>query len=199
MVLAWFLVAFSALVAGVAGDIVVESADTGGATIQGFGRTLLTPGLPEGAWILCGVAAFGVLLVTVAIANVWSHRVERRVAREIDARYEDLSLKEAGDLARSRLLEGRVAELQQTLEILTEQRDATADAVDRGRAQVLELRRVGNQQRQALRELAHLAEEQIVVIPDIPPELLVDADLHEVQVEGKDPIPLQDRPGANRR
>jgi hypothetical protein len=199
MVLAWFLVVLSAGVAGVACDVVIESADTGGATIRAFGRTLLSPGLPEGAWILCAVAAFGVLLLTVAIANVWNHRSERRVAREIDAKYEDLSQREAGDIARSRLLSGRVAELQRTLDVLVEQRDALVDELDRGRARLLEIRRVANEQRRALRELAHQADEQTVVIPDIPPGLLDDDDLNEVHVEGMAPIPLQGGPNVSGR
>jgi hypothetical protein len=91
MILAWLLIALSSLVALIAGDVVAESADTGGQQIEAFGRVLFSPGLPAGAWILAGIGAAGTLLLVTAIANLRGRYLERRMAKEIDDRFEELS------------------------------------------------------------------------------------------------------------
>ncbi len=197
MVLAWLLVILSAAVAGTAADLVVESADTGGATLVAFGRTLSSPGLPAGTWILCGFSAFAAILLITAIANQRRRAIERRIAGEFDAKYEELSQRHAGDIARAHLLEGRAKELEDTVNVLTKQRDAVVGELDTGRRQLLEIRRAANQQRRALRELAHLSAEQVVEIPDLPAsvqELMADDDLDEVAVDGMPPIQLPSVP-----
>jgi hypothetical protein len=197
MVLAWFLVILSAAVAGTAADMVVESADTGGAILIAFGKTLGQPGLPAGTWILCACSALAGLLLVAALMNERSRKIERRVAVEYDAKYEELSQRHAGDIARARLLEGRAKELEDTVGTLTTQRDAIFQELDTGRHQVLEIRRAANQQRRALRELAHLSDEQVIKVPDLPAEvkaLMVDDDLVEVEVEGAPPVTLPSAP-----
>jgi uncharacterized membrane protein YccC len=197
MVLAWFLVLLSAVVAGTAADLVVESADTGGATLVAFGRTLGSPGLPHGTWILCGFSALAAVLFVAAIMNQRSRSIERRVAGEYDAKYEALSQRHAGDIARAHLAEGRAKELEDTVDVLTSQRDTVYRELDKGRHQLLEIRRAANQQRRALRELAHLSEDQVVEIPDLPAdvkEILADDDLDEVRVTGAPPVHLPSVP-----
>ena len=199
MVLAWLLVLLSAAVAGTAVDMVVESADTGGATLIAFGRTLGQPGLPAGTWILSGFCALAAVMLIAAVMNQRSRRIERRVAGEYDAKYEELSQRHAGDIARARLLEGRAKELEETVGTLTKQRDTVFQELDTGRHQLLEIRRAANQQRRALRELAHLSEEQVIKIPDLPAgvrDLMADDNLDEVEVEGAPPVPLPSAPPA---
>jgi hypothetical protein len=197
MVLAWLLVLLSAAVAGTAADMVVESADTGGATIVAFGRVLGHPGLPAGTWILCGFSAIAAVMLIAALMNRRARTIERRVAVEYDAKYEELSQRHAGDIARARLLEGRAKELEDTVGTLTKQRDAIFQELDTGRHQLVEIRRAANQQRRALRELAHLSDEQVIKIPDLPAgvkELLADDDLDEVEVDGAPPVTLPSAP-----
>ncbi|MGE5226445.1 MAG: hypothetical protein ACM3OO_06170 [Planctomycetaceae bacterium] len=197
MVLAWLLVILSAAVAGTAVDMVVESADTGGGTLIAFGRTLGQPGLPAGTWILCGFSALAALMLVAALMNRRARTIERRVAGEYDAKYEELSQRHAGDIARARLLEGRAKELEDTVGTLTTQRDAVFQELDTGRHQLLEVRRAANQQRRALRELAHLSDEQVVKIPELPADvkaLMVDDNLDEVEVEGAPSVPLPSAP-----
>jgi hypothetical protein len=198
MVLAWLLVILSAAVAGTAVDMVVESADSGGAaTIVAFGRTLGQPGNPAGVWILCGFSALAAAMLVAALMNRRARTIEQRVAGEFDTKYEELSQRHAGDIARARLLEGRSKELEDTVSTLTKQRDAVFQELDTGRHQLLEIRRAANQQRRALRELAHLSDEQVVKIPDLPAEvrqLMIDDDLDEVEVEGAPPVTLPSAP-----
>ncbi|MGZ4132717.1 MAG: hypothetical protein ACXVWF_06700 [Actinomycetota bacterium] len=197
MVLAWLLVILSAAVAGTAVDMVVESAGTGGASLEAFGRTLATPGLPSGTWILCGFSAFAAVLLITAIANQRGHSIERRVSEEYDTKYEELSQRHAGDIARARLLEGRAKELEETVDVLTKQRDAVFKELDMGRHRILEIRRAANQQRRALRELARLSEEQVIKVPDLPADLqdlMVDDGLDELTVEGAPSVPLPSAP-----
>jgi hypothetical protein len=177
MILAWLLIALSSLVALIAGDVVAESADTGGQQIEAFGRVLFSPGLPAGAWILAGIGAAGTLLLVTAIANLRGRYLERRMAKEIDDRFEELSQREAGESARAHLLQTRAGELEHSLEILSRQRDDVSREIERGRERAAEIRRVAEQQRRALEELASLAEEHVVVVPDLPSEFLDEEDV----------------------
>lgn len=102
---------------------VIDSAKTDVATIIMFDRVLLEPGLPAGIWILCGMSAAAALAWVAAVAHIRGLRLERRMAAELDARYQELSSSATGDAARAHLLEARVAELQTWYERSTRERD----------------------------------------------------------------------------
>jgi hypothetical protein len=131
--MAYFMVLIAAAYAAAVTDVVIESARTGARTMIAFGTVLFEAGLPQGVWILCGVSASAALALAAAVAHVRGRRLERRMAAELDARYEQASARAAGDVARERLLGGRVAELQTSIDTLTAQRDRVYADVMRAR------------------------------------------------------------------
>jgi hypothetical protein len=131
--MAYLMVLIAAAYAAAVTDAVIESARTGARTMVAFGTVLFEAGLPQGVWILCGVSASAALALAAAVAHVRGRRLERRMAAELDARYEQASARAAGDVARERLLDGRVAELQTSIDTLTAQRDRVYADVMRAR------------------------------------------------------------------
>jgi len=112
--------AWSALVA----ELVIESARTGARELVAFGYVLAAPGGSVGIWILCGVSATAALALVTAVAYARGRRLERRMAAELDERWEEISQRNAGDATRIRLLSWRVAELQTLTNQLTAERAA---------------------------------------------------------------------------
>jgi hypothetical protein len=110
-------------------ETVIESARQDAMTIVAFDRVLFEPGLPAGIWILCAMSAVVALALVTAAASIRGRRLERRLAAELDARYEDMSSKAAGDAARAHLLEARVAELQTWVERANAERDEAREAM----------------------------------------------------------------------
>ncbi len=173
------LVALAAVACAAAIDMALESA--GRSTISFLGKTLAAPSGRASALIVCAVSAAAALALVTAIANVRGRRLERRMAAELDGRWEQLSRQHAGDMARYELLSWRTAELQTSLDELLAKRDEAYEEFRRTRQRVLELREKAIRQREALRELAHVAESQLIVLPDLPAELLAAG-------EGSEPI-----------
>jgi septation ring formation regulator EzrA len=90
------------------------------------------------------------------------------MAAELDDRWEELSQRHAGDMARYELLSWRIAELQTSLNELLDKRDAAYEEMRRARQRTFELRETADRQREVLRELTQLAERQLIVVPDMP-------------------------------
>jgi hypothetical protein len=172
--LAWFnLLLATVWTVGVV-DAVVESADTRGRTLTAFGRQLFEPGVPAGIYILCGLAASAALALVTTVARVRGRRLERQMAAELDDRAEELSHRAAGDAAREQLLRHRIAELQTSLDDLAARRDEAYEELRSTRDRTVRLHDAATSQRDALRRLANLSEQQVVQIPDVPQELLTD-------------------------
>jgi hypothetical protein len=172
--LAWFnLLLATVWTVGVV-DAVVESADRGGRTLTVFGRQLFEPGTPAGIYILCGLAASAALALVTTVARVRGRRLERRMAAELDDRADELSQQAAGDAARAQLLRHRIAELQTSLDELVVRRDEAFEELRATRDRTVRLHAAATSQREALRRLADLSEQQVVQIPDVPQELLTD-------------------------
>ena len=104
-------------------ETIIESARAFGGSIQFLGRTMLAPGIRPGVVILCGLAASAGLAWAAAVAYARGRRLERRMAAELDARYQEITAKAAGDVARAGLLSWRVAELRTSMDELTARRD----------------------------------------------------------------------------
>jgi hypothetical protein len=155
-------------------DAVVESADRGGRTLTAFGRQLFEPGVPAGIYVLCGLAASAALALVTTVARVRGRRLERRMAAELDDRVDEVSQRAAGDAAREQLLRHRIAELQTSLDELAARRDEAYEELQSTRDRTIRLHDAATSQRDALRRLASLSEQQVVQIPDVPQELLTD-------------------------
>ena len=112
--------AYSAVVV----ELVIESAATRGRELVAFGSVLAAPGGSAGIWILCGVSATAALAMVTAVAYARGRRLERRMAAELDERWEEISERSASDATRIRLLSWRVAELQTLTDRLADDRAA---------------------------------------------------------------------------
>jgi len=105
-------------------ELVIESARTRGRELVAFGSVLAAPGGFAGIWILCGVSATAALAMVTAVAYARGRRLERRMAAELDGRWEEISERSASDATRIRLLSWRVAELQTLTDRLADDRAA---------------------------------------------------------------------------
>jgi hypothetical protein len=152
-------------------EVVIESAEFGGRSIVAFGTTLLTSEAATGIFVLAGLSASAALAVVAAVGFLRGRRLERRMAGELDARYEDISTKAAGWEARNELLRWRIAELQTQQDQLLAKREELMQEMAATRKKAAELRDVAQQQRTALEELQRVAE-GVVIIPEVDDELL---------------------------
>lgn len=171
------LIVLAAGIAAFSVDLIVESARTGGEAIVALGTTVATPGLPQGIWILCGIAAVATLLFAAVIGALRGRRIRRRAARAAaaaDARWETRSQQEAGESAKERLLTSRIAQLQRTMDDLLATRDQAIEEMRAAKERTAELDRVASAQRRTLLEMGKIANEQVIRLPEIPGELLRD-------------------------
>lgn len=148
-------------------ETIIESARAFGGSILFLGRTLLMPGIRPGVLILCGLAASAGLAWAAAVASVRGRRRERRMSAELDARYEEMTTKAAGDAARAGLLSWRIGELRTSMEDLTERRDAILAEMELARRRTSELRALAEDYKRSLADL----QDRLIVLPDIEDEL----------------------------
>ena len=155
--------AWSALAA----DAVIESARAGDGSLVVLRRTLFTPGLRPGIVILAGLAAFAGLAMAAAVAYARGRRLERRMAAELDARYQEITARAAGDVARAGLISWRVAELRTSMQDLTGQRDRLIAEMELTRRRTSELRALTEDYRRSLARL----QDRLIVMPEVEDEL----------------------------
>ena len=105
-------------------EAVAESAPSGARDLVVFGHEIAAPGSPGGTWILIGLAVSAALAWSAAVAWSRGHRLERRMAAELDARWAELAERDAGDAARRELINWRLAELQTLVDRLLADRQA---------------------------------------------------------------------------
>lgn len=148
-------------------ETIIESARTFGGSIQFLGRTMLAPGIRPGVFILSGLAASAGLAWAAAVAYARGRRLERRMAAELDERYQEITAKAAGDVARAGLLSWRVAELRTSMDELTARRDEILAEMEYARRRTSELRALSDDYKRSLTDL----QDRLVVLPDIEDEL----------------------------
>jgi hypothetical protein len=148
-------------------ETIVESARAFGGSIQFLGRILLVPGIQPGILILCGLAASAGLAWTAALAYERGRGLERRMAAELDKRYQEMTAQAAGDVARAGLLSWRVAELRTSMDGLTARRDQVLAEMELARRRTSELRALSQDYKRSLTEL----QDRLILLPDIEDEL----------------------------
>ena len=148
-------------------ETIVESVRGFGGSIVFAGRELLAPGVQPSIVILCGLAASAGLAWAAAVAYARGRRLERRMAAELDARYNEMTAQAAGDIARAELVTWRVAELRTSMDALIAQRDEILAHMELARRRTSELRALSDDYKRSLTEL----QERLVVLPDIEDEL----------------------------
>lgn len=170
---AWLITGITAIVLATAwtafvADTILESTKAFEGSIRFLDRILLTPGTRPGILILCGLAASAGLAWTAALSYERGRRLERRMAAELDARYQEMTTQAAGDVARAGLLSWRVAELRTSLDTLTEQRDQVLAEMELTRRRTSELRALSEDYERSLTELQ---DRLIIRMPEIEDEL----------------------------
>jgi hypothetical protein len=148
-------------------ETIIESARAFGGSIQFMGRTLIAPGIRPGILILCGLAASAGLAWAAAVAFARGRRLERRMAAELEARYQEMTTRAAGDAARAGLLSWRIGELRTSMDDLIAQRDRVKSEMELAKRRTSELRALSDDYKRSLTEL----QDRLITLPDIEDEL----------------------------
>ena len=151
----------------VVGDVVAETA-AGPRGLIGFGAVLAEPRRDATVWIVAALAASAALALSWAIGSVRFHRRERRLAAQLDARFERLAADEASLAATRERLTGRLATLHRRIEELAHERQEIEDALSRERRRAAELHTLSIR---TARELEHATREieagDVVELPEV--------------------------------
>lgn len=194
-----FLIAVSSLWTAVVVDIVVESAPSGATKLSVFGQVLSRPTSGVGITVLTALSASAAFALSATIALSKGRRLERRMAAELDERWESISQRSAGSVARGELLEWRSAELQTTLDELLSKRDELLAEIVDLRKRTAESRRTARAQRESLNQASSAkrpnenAGSDTVVVPDI------DAEPEVAPVDIRTLVPTRPRRGSARK
>lgn len=148
-------------------EMIVESVRAFGGEIRFMGRTIMTPGIRPSIVVLCGLAASAGIALAAAIAYARGRRLKRRMTADLDERYQEMTTRAAGDIARAELATWQAKELSGTVDDLAHQRDDILAEMDLARRRTSELRALADEYRQKLAEL----EERLVVLPESDDEL----------------------------
>ena len=148
-------------------ETIVESVRAFGAGIVFMGRAFVSPGIRPSIFILCGLAASAGLAWAAAIGFARGRRLERRMAADLDERYEEMTTRAAGDIARAELVSWRANDLKTSLDELVRRRDEILNEMDLAMRRTSDLRALADDYRRTLMEL----QERLVILPDIEDEL----------------------------
>jgi ABC-type anion transport system duplicated permease subunit len=148
-------------------ETIIESARAFGGSIIFLGRDLFMPGIRPGILILCGLAATAGLAWAAALAYERGRRLERRMAAELDARYQEMTTQAAGDVARAGLLSWRVSELRTSMDDLIANRDRIQAEMELARRRTSELRALADDYTRSLTKL----QDRLIRLPDVEDEL----------------------------
>lgn len=125
------LILAAVVYAAAVAQTIVESARYGGRAIISFGTILfLSDSSAVGVGILTVLSATAALALGGAVGYGRGRWLERRMAAEVDQRWEKVSREDAGLGARQRLLDWRVGELQAQVGRLTAERNALLDELE---------------------------------------------------------------------
>jgi hypothetical protein len=160
-------IAIATLWTAVVVETILESGRSYGVSIVFLRRELLRPGIRPGLFILCGLAASAGFVWAGAIAYARGRRRERQMAAELDARYEAISMKAAGDAARAGLMSWRIDELRTSMEDLSDRREQLLAEMELARRRTSELRALADDYKRSLEGM----QDRMIVLPDIEDEL----------------------------
>jgi hypothetical protein len=169
------LVSVAAVWSAVVVDVIAESASSGGRTISLLGHTLTRATPQTGVIYLAVLAASAAIALAAAIAFASGRRMERRMAGDLDDRWDALSRKEQSE-TRLELFEWQVGELDTTVNQLVRQRDNLLQEMDRIRQQTAALREAAIEQLASLEQFSTQASgsaergepiPELTVIPDV--------------------------------
>lgn len=147
-------------------DVAAETA-AGPRGVIAFGAVLAEPSREATVWIVAALAASAALALSVAIGAVAFRRRERRLAAQLDARFERLAADEASLAARRERLTDRLRTLHRRIEELARERQEIEDVLSRERRRAAELHTLTIR---TARELEHATREieagDVVELPE---------------------------------
>jgi hypothetical protein len=148
-------------------ETIIESVRAFAGSVVFMGWTLYEPGTQQEILILCGLAASAGLAWAAAVAYARGRRLERRMAAELDARYQEMTTQAAGDVARAELVAWRVAELRTSMDDLIARRDEALAQMELARRRTSELRALSAGYERTLAEL----QDRLILLPESDDEL----------------------------
>lgn len=167
MLISIVLVVISAVGAALAGDLAVESASSGLTRLTMFGNDLYTTTAHTGVFIVVGLVAAFAAALAASLASLRGRNIERRMAEQLDGRWQQISERNAGFEARNELLTWRARELENQIEDLESQRTELIEEMDRNRARTRKLREQARMMKRAIASAGDLgAAQDLVLVPD---------------------------------
>jgi hypothetical protein len=167
------LFVIATVLTALAGDAVAESVLDGGddiVALRGFAQFATTTSTT--LTILTILSATAALAWAAVIALSRGRGLERRMAEELDERWDAQSRHNAGVEGRNKLLEYRVAELQTKLEELAGKRDALVEEIRAVRKRTSELQNIAHEQRETILRLTGGvgSDDELIIVPEPPIE-----------------------------
>jgi TolA-binding protein len=161
------LVVLAIACAAAVADIVVESASSDLTQLSLFGTELYTTTGRTGIFIAAALVAAATAAVVASLAALHGRRIERRMAGDLDDRWQQLSERNAGFEARNELLTWRARELENQIEDLSSQRDEMIEEMDAARKRAREIREQARELKRAMATARDGGrEDDIVILPD---------------------------------
>jgi hypothetical protein len=146
-------------------DLVAESAARGGRSLVLFGTELVRTPVETGILAVAAVAASAGVALVAAAAFVRGRWLERRLADEVDERYQEISVKAAGWEAREDLIRWQIADLERQQAKLIAKRDELIWEMQTARRATSDLRKVARKQKAAIDRVVRAADD-VVIVPD---------------------------------
>jgi DNA anti-recombination protein RmuC len=166
-VLGGILLGLSTIYAIVVIDLIVESASSGAKKLTLFGTQIAEVTKWNGVYIVAALAASAALFLVVSLAYLRGRRLEKKMAADLDTRFNELSERNATFEARNELLTWRIEELTDQMEQLTHRRDEALAEIDRLETDADKLR---SRSTDEAREAAAQAElDRLLVLPESQP------------------------------
>ncbi len=175
MVIAIVFVIVSGIGAVVAGDLAIESAQSGLTQLTLFGNDVHTATGHSGVYIVVGLVAVFAAALATSLATLRGRSLERRMAAQLDGRWQQISERNAGFEARNELLTWRARELENQIEDLESQRTELIEEMDHNRIRTRKLRDQARLMKQAIASAGEGATVQdLVLVPDADEDSDVD-------------------------
>lgn len=157
----FLLAALSTAWTAFAVDIAIESTLDDSNRLVLFGRTVVDTSSTLEVFACIGLAMSVAVIVTAWIVGSSRRRREVQLRADVDQRWEEISTRNAGMEARNDLLEWRLQDLQEQIEVLVVKRDELLGHSQRDLEEAKEAVRA-TRNRDTLRQL----QDGVVVVPD---------------------------------
>lgn len=146
-------------------DLVAESAARGGRALVLFGTVIVRTPIEAGIVAIATVAASAGIALIAAAASVRGRWLERRLADEVDERYQEISVRAASWEAREDLLRRQIADLEREQARLIAKRDELIADMQAARRTTSDLREVARRSKEAIDRVVKAADD-VVIVPD---------------------------------